>query len=373
MKFCFFGNISSALKGKTRGGAELQIALLAKALACKGHDIVIIDPNSTESFVTAEGIKLINIPEWNKGVKGIRLFLHRIPALKKILVEQKADYYYARMRTYFHFLAYKAAKKLNSKFILAIASDIDVVSMRNKIKYKYSNNFNLLNFLTLYLPNDLVFRYLLKRADYITIQHSGQKIRYRSIKGKIVLFPNIIDTSNLPVVSNPSRDYYIQVGTIDIIKGIDNLFQLANILDKKSTIVIVGSAGDDKSRRILEKVIQNENIVFKGRLSHSETIQLIANSKALISTSNYEGFPNIFLEAWATGVPVISLKVNPGNVFTTYDLGVCCEGDLNRMKKCIESDGTRNIDKKKLILYASAFHSFATAADRFLGFLNNYS
>jgi hypothetical protein len=28
----------------------------------------------------------------------------------------------------------------------------------------------------------------------------------------------------------------------------------------------------------------------------------------------------IFLEAWATGVPVISLNVNPGEVFTRYEL-----------------------------------------------------
>ena len=103
MKFCFLGNISKALKGKTQGGAELQIALLAKALVCNGHEVVIIDPYSDESFVTEEGIKLINIPGWNHGIRGVRLFLYRIPALKKSLIEQKADYYYGRMRTYFHY------------------------------------------------------------------------------------------------------------------------------------------------------------------------------------------------------------------------------------------------------------------------------
>ncbi len=67
MKFCFIGDFSGALKGRTPGGGQLQVALLAKALALKGHEVVIVDPGSSESFITAEGIKLINVPDWNKG------------------------------------------------------------------------------------------------------------------------------------------------------------------------------------------------------------------------------------------------------------------------------------------------------------------
>ena len=37
-------------------------------------------------------------------------------------------------------------------------------------------------------------------------------------------------------------------------------------------------------------------------------------SKILINTSSFEGFPNTFVQAWANGVPVISLKVDPDNI-----------------------------------------------------------
>ena len=43
MKICFWGNIGRALKGRTSGGGELQIALLAKALAKGGHEVVLLD------------------------------------------------------------------------------------------------------------------------------------------------------------------------------------------------------------------------------------------------------------------------------------------------------------------------------------------
>lgn len=367
MKFCFYGGFSSALKGLTPGGAELQVALLSKALALKGHEVVIIDPYSKESFVTEEGVNLINLPDWNKGFRGIRLFLNRIPLLWKTLREQNADYYYVRMREYLHIVPYLAAKKNKGKFIIGIAHDLDTLGILQNIRYDYK--FNLFKFFTLYLPNDLVFNYLLKKADFITLQHSGQKLKANSVKGKIDIFPNIFDQRNLPIIENHSNDYYIHVGSLTVLKGIKNLYHLCKNIDKRNLIIIVGQPKGHISNKIYNQLKKFDNVVLKGRVNHRETLRLIANAKGLINTSNFEGFPNIFLEAWATGVPVISLKVNPGNVIEKYNLGMCCDGDLNKMKMCIEMNETNNIDKNKLISYVSEFHDFGSAADRFLNLI----
>ncbi|MDD2305490.1 MAG: glycosyltransferase [Prolixibacteraceae bacterium] len=364
MKFCFYGGFAGALKGLTPGGAELQVALLSKALALKGHEVVIIDPYSKESFVTEEGVILINVPEWNKGIKGVRLFLNRIPLLWKMLTEQNADYYYVRMREYLHLIPYLAAKKTKGKFIIGIAHDLDTLGIIQNIKYDYK--FNIYKFFTLDLPNDLVFNYLLKKSDYITLQHSGQKIKTNSVKGKIGIFPNIFDQRNLPVVEDQSKDYYIHVGSLTVMKGIKNLYQLVRILDRKNLIMIVGQPKGRISNKIYTQLRKFDNVILKGRMNHEETLRLIANSKGLINLSNFEGFPNIFLEAWATGVPVISLNVNPGNVINKYNLGLFCDGNLNKMKTCIELEETQDIDKNRLISYVSEFHDFNSAADRFL-------
>ena len=114
-----------------------------------------------------------------------------------------------------------------------------------------------------------------------------------------------------------------------------------------------------------------ENVVVKGRQDHNETMRLIANAKALINTSYYEGFPNIFLEAWGSGVPVISLKVNPGNVFNEHKLGICCEGNLDMMKAYIESGESIHINRDNLISYVQNFHDFDTADKRFFNIINN--
>ena len=370
MKICFWGDVAGALKGNTSGGGELQTALLAKALAASGHEVVIIDPFSNENFVTSEGVRLISVPDFNKGPRGIRLLWYRLPALWALFNEQKADYYYIRMRSYLHLIPYFAAKKNGGKLIQAIASDLDVLGSKKKFKYSYKPRFNLLEYLTLFLPNDLVFNYLLNKSDFILLQHAGQEIRSKYIKGKVAIFPNIIHTNTMPIVAKYPGDYFIYVGVISILKGVDKLYELIKNVDRKHTFIIVGEPRDSQSKAILEKLAQIENVVVKGRLNHNETLQLIANARALINTSYYEGFPNIFLEAWATGVPVISLKVNPGNIFNNNNLGVCCEGDLEKMKVYIESDKI-HFDRDKLVSYVNDFHDFNTANERFFNIINN--
>ena len=128
MKICFWGNIAGALTGNTSGGGELQLALLAKALARSGHEVVIIDYNTTEDFITADGIKVFKIKGWNNGIRIIRTFTHRLPQLYWSLKAQKADVYYCRIRDFRHILAFWAARKVKAKFILGLASDLDAMT-----------------------------------------------------------------------------------------------------------------------------------------------------------------------------------------------------------------------------------------------------
>jgi glycosyltransferase involved in cell wall biosynthesis len=134
--------------------------------------------------------------------------------------------------------------------------------------------------------------------------------------------------------------------------------------------VVIGEPRGAKAESIYRQLGQFPNVELKGRLPHADTINYIASAKALVSTSNFEGFPNIFLEAWASGVPVISLHVNPGDVINEFGLGNYFDGDYSKMAACINSNGTARIDPVKLREYISNYHDFERAADRFVQFLN---
>jgi glycosyltransferase involved in cell wall biosynthesis len=98
-----------------------------------------------------------------------------------------------------------------------------------------------------------------------------------------------------------------------------------------------------------------------GELSHSDTLRHIACSKALISTSPMEGFPNIFIEAWAFGIPVLSLYFDPGDVICREELGEVAGGDLNKLASAL--DLVRNTDafaskSKKYIEHKHVLNEF---------------
>jgi glycosyltransferase involved in cell wall biosynthesis len=330
MKICFWGNIGRALKNKTSGGGELQIALLAKVLAKGGHEVVVLDYNITEEFQTDEGIKVYPIIGWNNGIRIIRTLTHKLPKLYSCLRDQKADVYYCRIRDPRHLIAWLAARKVKAKFILGLAEDLDVMSFRMRWKYYYANNFH--NLWTIFngILSEIIYPKLLRKSDFIFVQHDGQKQMLHRKGIQAVLVPNLIDLSQMPVILTPTHSYFVFVGWLDNRKGVADLFKLVEKAPF-ATFKIIGPPRDKSGYLYYEKLKSFPNVSLLGELNHSDALQHIANSKALINTSRMEGFPNIFIEAWAFGVPVLSLYVDPGSIIEKEDLGDVAHGNIDKL------------------------------------------
>lgn len=330
MKICFWGDISNALSGNTSGGGELQQALLAKALTRSGHEVVVIDYQVNEKKVTEEGIKIYPVQGWDRGIKMIRTITHRIPGLYRTLRDQKADIYYCRIRDSRHFIAWLAARKVKGKFVLGIAADLEIMSVGMRWKYYYVDHLHSPWVIIDGIFSEIIYPWLLRRSDAVLVQHTGQQniLNKKGISSRV--FMNLIDISLIPAVKEKNADYFAFVGWLDKRKGIVEFYHLVKNSPDKSFRVI-GPPRDKTGYRLSGKMESFPHVTLFGKLGHADTLKHIAGSRALINTSPLEGFPNIFIEAWACGIPVVSLNVDPGSVIEREGLGKIVHGNLNEL------------------------------------------
>src|SRR4030095_8272292 len=59
---------------------------------------------------------------------------------------------------------------------------------------------------------------------------------------------------------------------------------------------------------------------FHGALAYRETNALYGRARVFVNTSDLEGFPNTYVQAWASGTPVIAF-FDPDGIIARHGLG----------------------------------------------------
>lgn len=110
------------------------------------------------------------------------------------------------------------------------------------------------------------------------------------------------------------------------------------------------------------------NLEVLGQLPHADVLERISRSVAVVSTSRAEGMPNVFLEAWSRGVPVLSLEYDPDGKIASLGLGEVADGSPERLSEAARSlwsdPGRRAEMGERGREYVLAEHSPAVVADR---------
>jgi glycosyltransferase involved in cell wall biosynthesis len=97
------------------------------------------------------------------------------------------------------------------------------------------------------------------------------------------------------------------------------------------------------------------NIEYLGNVSPARAQEVIANAATLLCTSDQEGFPNTFLEAWSAGTPVTTLMIDPGCVIREKGLGLV-SGTVDRAVT----------DIQKLMACPETFEALSQRARRYI-------
>jgi glycosyltransferase involved in cell wall biosynthesis len=121
--------------------------------------------------------------------------------------------------------------------------------------------------------------------------------------------PNFLEMDRISEMDR--RAGMIYVGRLSEEKGIDILLQAIELISGKIPVRLLGNG---PLRTFVEKKVSRlSRVRWLGEASSLDVLKEIAGSRALVFPSLcYEQFPRVFLEAFATGTPVIASKLGAG-------------------------------------------------------------
>jgi len=163
-------------------------------------------------------------------------------------------------------------------------------------------------------------KFIYTKTDIILIQSEGIKEAFienarkhfsittvKKIEDKIRVFPNGIKVPDaLPTKISTRQQQIVFVGRLEPIKGVSNLIEAFKHCGKDIKLLIIG---EGSLRSKLEKMAVGMNIKFSGNLNEIQIGKILRESKLLVLPSLSENFPNVILEAFCAGIPVIASSV----------------------------------------------------------------
>jgi len=208
-----------------------------------------------------------------------------------------------------------------------------------------------------YVLLDRIFQYGVKNASYILAQNKAQK---KIISAEFSKTAIINYSSTFIPEYNPIRENMVLfIATMKDFKRPHLFCKIAGhfSVNQFRFIMIGKNYNSATNSEYLMKEAKRNNVEYIGQLELEEVKQYLDKSRLLINTSSAEGFPNTFVHAFAHGVPVVSLEVDPDNIIKKYNLGVHVNGDMEvavkKIKELME-------DNSKWISMSNRCYSFAS-------------
>lgn len=125
-------------------------------------------------------------------------------------------------------------------------------------------------------------------------------------------------------------------------------------------VIVGGASAEGNNERELKNMVKKLNlqneVIFAGTQPYGRLCTWLSASDIFCLATTNEGWANVFLEAMACGLPVVTTKVG-GNeeVIVSEDYGSFFDGyDSNEMAKKIVTALIKNWDRGKIINYAAS-------------------
>jgi glycosyltransferase involved in cell wall biosynthesis len=294
------------------GGAERQMTLLAQTLAASGLRVAPIAYAPRDPVPLPDRLSLVHRGRY---AGNRRLVGGPLEALRIWRALEAADARVAIVRT--------------------ASPAVSVVGLfcrlhRRSMIFSTSGN---LDFDSRRIPGRLdraLYRLGVRLAAAVVVQSQDQVQLARRAFPKLRRIEHIASFAETapPSADGLRPDAFLWVGRLIGSKQPMRYVELARALPDARFIMIAvpqesGPIDIDDLRTTVRDV---PNLELLDPLPHERLLELVARAVAIVNSSTFEGMPNVFLEAWARGVPALSLQFDPDNVISGRGLGIIAGG-----------------------------------------------
>jgi len=351
------GSLYYGPKREYMGGAEVQATKLAHALKAKGLRVAhVVYPVPEPRLVDASSPTLVERPDWQGDGRLGQLAESR--AIWGALQRADAAAYIVRGSGGHVIAAGTFCRARGRRFVFSSSSELDFDFARP------DRNPRMLQ----------IYKASLRLAARLALQTEAQ--RELALRALPHSDPVVIPSFAEPAPSANRGDYFLWVDRLVEYKLPDSYVELAEALPEarfRMVASVMSETPPGMAERIEAAAERLPNLELLPPRPRSELLEEMQGAVALVKTSRVEGMPNGFLEAWARGVPVLSLNVDPDGKIANNDIGVAADGSMERLIEAAASlwrdPELRAATGERARRFVQDVHSPEAVADRWVALL----
>ena len=301
--------LSEEHKHERIGGAEVQHAQLAAALVRLGHDVrLIVADFGQRDGAVYEGVTTLKAFKESAGLPGLRYIHPQWTKLWSAIARADADvYYYSCAGMILGMLAMYCGRN-NRRLVFRVASDYDTDLDKVEIRY---------------WRDRWLYQYGLNRTDAVLVQTITQQQDLSKNFGLPSTVVGMLVARPLQSEASIAKDVdVLWVANLRKIKRPDRLLELARAMPGvRFHMAGAQMPGEEELYRLIEAEARElPNLTFHGGVPYMDVGKLFARARVFANTSELEGFPNTFLQAWVRGIPVVT-TFDPDGLVKSAGLG----------------------------------------------------